>query len=168
LGTVATVSSATGLNVSRWQAVYESAYANTPVIVDNCFDDHQWWMLAWVSVYRATFNVTYLQRAVQVFDYIATNGWLDQPCGGGVEWCPTTGNQKPYKNSVTTELFMDAAMGLQPYTELLGKPDTYFSDWAATATSWMLSSGLINSAGLANDGLTDQCTNNGQTTWTYK
>lgn len=117
-------------------------------------------------MYRTTFNVTYLERAAQVFDYIVANGWSDV-CGGGVDWCPVSGSQKPYKNAVTSELFFDAAMGLYPYTELLGKPTTYYSDWAAQVSAWLLGSGIINSAGLVNDGLTDACVNNGQTTWTY-
>jgi predicted alpha-1,6-mannanase (GH76 family) len=170
--------------------VYESAYVNTPVIVgecdparvapllrsltpssspppsDNCYDDHQWWLLAWVSVYRATLNVTYLERAAAVFDFIVGNGW-SAICGGGVDWCPVSGSRRPYKNAVTSELFFDAAMGLYPYTELLGRPAAYYSGWAAQVSSWLLGSGIINSALLVNDGLTDACANNGQTTWTY-
>ena len=38
---------------------------------------------------------------------------------------------------------------------------------ATTGWNWFRSSGMINSAGLVNDGLTGSCTNNGQTVWTY-
>ena len=53
-----------------------------------CFDDHQWWLLGWVRAYEATGNVSYVQRAAVIFDYIVDKGWTTSPCGGGVMWCP--------------------------------------------------------------------------------
>src|SRR5258706_5823897 len=38
---------------------------------------------------------------------------------------------------------------------------------AQTGWAWFSSSGMINAAGLVNDGLTTTCGNNGQTVWTY-
>jgi len=40
-------------------------------------------------------------------------------------------------------------------------------DNAVNTWNWLSNSGMRNSAGLWNDGLTDSCTNNGQETWTY-
>lgn len=150
-------------NASRWVGVLASTFANTPVIVDNCFDDHQWWLLAWLRAYQVTSNVTYLQRAGQVFDYVADNGWTEW-CGGGVLWCPTG---SPYKNAITNELFLSAAMGLHPYVALLDKPASYYLDWAQREWRFFEGSGLINEHNLINDGLDGQCRNNNETTWTY-
>lgn len=52
---------------------------------DKCYDDHQWWLLGWVRAYEATGNVSYVQRAAEVFDYVAAHAWTPQ-CGGGVLW----------------------------------------------------------------------------------
>jgi hypothetical protein len=38
------------------------------------------------------------------------DAWSTTPCGGGVKWCPTSGNQTPYKNAITNQLFLSAAM----------------------------------------------------------
>ena len=108
-----------------------NTFDKTPVIVDNCFDDHQWWLLGWLrrsvsnmcyihcfvstlphqSHHRrcsfvATGDDRFLARAVAVFDFVVANGWTGL-CGGGVLWCPT-GN--PYKNAITVELFLASAM----------------------------------------------------------
>ena len=45
--------------------------------------------------------------------------------------------------------------------------DTQWGARATTAADWYLGSGLINSSGLVNDGLTSGCANNGQTVWSY-
>ena len=56
-----------------------------PCRADKCYDDHQWWLLGWVRAYEATGNVSYIQRAAEVFDYVAAHAWTPQ-CGGGVLW----------------------------------------------------------------------------------
>jgi predicted alpha-1,6-mannanase (GH76 family) len=45
--------------------------------------------------------------------------------------------------------------------------DTAWLAKANTAWSWFLSSGMIDSSGLVNDGLSSSCANNGQTVWSY-
>ena len=152
------------LNTTVWASVFSAAFAQTPVIVDNCFDDHQWWGLAWVAAYEAFRAPPYLQRAAAVFEDTASKAWRPTPCDGGVLWCPT-GN--PYFNAITVELFLSSAMALHPYAASLGKPASYYLDWANKTWAWLAGSGMINAQSLVNDGLTSQCTNNGQTTWTY-
>ena len=146
--------------------LFAQSFARTPVIVDNCFDDHQWWGLAWARAYTATLNTSYLQRSAAVFDFVAARGWNTTLCGGGVTWCPPpTG---PYKNAITAELFLSLAMALHPHATLAGKPAAFYSTWAATVWAWLRDSGMINAQGLLNDGLSAAtCTNNGQTTWSY-
>jgi hypothetical protein len=169
------------VNYTRWAAVLEDAYEKTKPIVDNCFDDHQWWLLAWVRAYELTNITKYVQRAANVFDFVVKNAWTAQ-CGGGVIWCPTSAQTTsrfralfpaadptngPYKNAITNELFLSSAMALHPYTKLVGKPAGFYLDWARREWSWFAASGMIGASGLINDGLTDQCASNNQTTWTY-
>ena len=47
-----------------------------------------------------------------------------------------------------------------------GGTGSYFY-WATNEWSWFKNSGMINAQNLINDGLTTNCLNNGQTTWTY-
>lgn len=154
--------------VAAWLGVLNNSFAKTPVIVDNCFDDHQWWLLAWARAYEVSGELAYLQRAAAVFDFIVANGLTPTFCGGGVTWCPVSGSNKPYKNAVTSELFFASAMALAPYEALAGKPAGFYISWAEQIWAWLEASGMQNAAGLFNDGLTqDACVNNGQTTWTY-
>ena len=151
---------------SALQAALAASFAKTPVIVDNCFDDHQWWGLGWARAFLSSSNASYLNRSAAVFDFIAQRGWEETRCGGGVTWCPPpTG---PYKNAITTELFISLALALHPYAALLGKPPSFYSAWGAKAWAWLDASGMQNAQGLLNDGLDGAtCANNGQTTWTY-
>jgi predicted alpha-1,6-mannanase (GH76 family) len=143
-----------------------AAYLRTAPVLDTCFDDHQWWLLAWVRAYQAVGDPLYLQRAGQIFDFVAAQGWTDAPCGGGVLWCPPP--TSAYKNAVTNELFITAAMELAPYEAALGKPSGFYVGWASKAWSWLESSGMIGADGLINDGLDGTtCANNNGTTWTY-
>ena len=147
--------------------IYNSYERNAPV-VDNCFDDHQWWLLGWIRAYQLTQNTLYIQRAAQIFDYVIQYGWDTTVCNGGVLWCPSP--TSPYKNAITNDLFLTSAMELHPYTSLVNKSTNYYLDWAKTSWSWLESSGIINNQYLLNDGLNSQqnsCLNNNGTTWTY-
>lgn len=160
----------TSARAVQWTQLLLNTYLRTPPVVDNCFDDHQWWLLADIAAYETTGDVAFVRRAAEVFDFVSTQGWdaFTSTCGGGVAWCPVTGNAAPYKNAVTVELFLTSAARLVPYTSLLGKPAGYYASWAQTAWAWFTGSGMLNPAtGLVNDGLNASCQNNGQTTWTY-
>jgi hypothetical protein len=154
--------------VAAWLALMNNSFARTPVIVDQCFDDHQWWLHAWVRASEVSGELAYAERAAAVFDFVVSNGWSPSFCGGGVDWCPVSGSDKPYKNAVTSELFFAAAMALAPHEASLGKPAGFYVAWAEQAWAWLDASGMQGADGLFNDGLTqDSCTNNQQTTWTY-
>jgi hypothetical protein len=150
----------------RWTSVLSTMYSKLPAVIDNCFDDHQWFLLGWARAYEATKNVSYLERATTIFDFVSTNGWETTVCRGGVTWCPPpTGI---YKNAITSELFFASAMALAPYESIIGKPNGYYTSWATKVWTWLEASGMLNSNGLFNDGLNSgTCLNNGQTTWTY-
>lgn len=121
-------------------------------------DDDEWWALAWIDAYDLTGNQTYLNEAITIADYVSTM-WSTGTCGGGVWW----NTQETYKNAITNTLYIRLTASL--HDRVPG--DTAWLAKANTAWNWFLSSGMINSAGLVNDGLSSSCTNNGQTVWSY-
>jgi hypothetical protein len=126
--------------------------------ISAAIDDSQWWALAWIDAYDLTGNSSYLNEAVTIANY-AGQYWDTSTCGGGVWW----NTAKTYKNSITNALYVRLTAAL--HNRLPG--DTAWLAKARTAWTWFTGSGLINSAGLVNDGLTTSCANNGQTVWTY-
>jgi hypothetical protein len=135
---------------------YSSGFVNTIH-----YDDEGWWALAWIDAYDWTQNPDYLNMASSIFEDM-TKGWDDSTCGGGVWWSKAG----TYKNAVTNELFLSVAAHL---ANRVSDPDLQASylEWANREWQWFLQSGMINSQNLINDGLTNSCQNNHQTTWTY-
>jgi predicted alpha-1,6-mannanase (GH76 family) len=122
------------------------------------FDDNGWWALAWIRAYDLTGEVRYLAAARRIFDRMIT-GWDDTRCGGGLWW----NEDRKYKNAITNELFLAIAVRLH----LRSPGDTTCRNWAMREWDWFAASGMIGPAGLVNDGLTPDCTNNGKPTYTY-
>ncbi|GAA2482709.1 glycoside hydrolase family 76 protein [Winogradskya humida] len=126
--------------------------------ISRAIDDAAWWGLAWVKAYDLTGNTKYRDEAVTIANYV--NGfWDTSTCGGGVWW----DRERTYKNAVTSGLYVRLAASL--HNRLPG--DTTWLNRAVTGWNWFAASGLINAAGLVNDGLTNACTNNGQTVYSY-
>ena len=152
---------------NSWDISLRNTFNKTDEVVDNCFDDNQWWLIGWISAYELTGRIEYLNRAANAFDYVAINAWTDQ-CGGGVMWCPQSNPMNEYKNAITNELFLTAAMRLHQFESILKKSSNYYLNWATREWDWFSKSGLINSDNLINDGLdSSTCQSNKQTTWTY-
>ncbi|WP_254063381.1 glycoside hydrolase family 76 protein [Rhodanobacter sp. L36] len=121
-------------------------------------DDTEWWGLTWVQAYDVTGNRKYLDMAVTIATYV-DGYWDTGTCSGGVWW----NAERTYKNAVTNGLWIRLTAEL--HNRLRG--DRVWLDRSRTAWAWFQGSGMINANGLVNDGLTDTCTNNGQTVWSY-
>lgn len=121
-------------------------------------DDTEWWGLTWVEAYDVTRNPKYLNMAVTIANYVY-GYWDTSTCGGGVWW----NAQRTYKNAVTNGLWIRLTAEL--HNRIPG--DQQWLARSRTAWAWFQGSGMINTNGLVNDGLTNACTNNGQTVWSY-
>jgi predicted alpha-1,6-mannanase (GH76 family) len=126
--------------------------------ISQATDDTEWWGLAWIDAYDLTGNPTYLNEAVTIANYVSTL-WDPGSCGGGV-W---SDQHRVYKNAISSALYVRLTASL--HNRIPG--DTTWLGRATTAWNWFRNSGMINSSGLVNDGLTSSCTNNGGTVWSY-
>ncbi|MFI6074283.1 glycoside hydrolase family 76 protein [Actinoplanes sp. NPDC051343] len=126
--------------------------------ISRAVDDAAWWGLAWVQAYDLTRDSRYLSEATVIANYVS-GFWDTSTCGGGVWW----DRERTYKNAVTIGLYVRLAAGL--HNRIAG--DTTWLNRATTGWNWFTGSGLINSSGLVNDGLTAGCANNGGTVYTY-
>nr|WP_167218928.1 glycoside hydrolase family 76 protein [Kribbella shirazensis] len=120
-------------------------------------DDSEWWGLTWIQAYDLTKNRKYLDMAVTIARFV--EDYWDDTCGGGVWW----NAERTYKNAVTNGLWIRLTAEL--HNRLPG--DTYWLGRAQQGWNWLNGSGMLNSAGLVNDGLNDNCESNGDTVWTY-
>ncbi|MER7838142.1 glycoside hydrolase family 76 protein [Streptomyces sp. NPDC096040] len=126
--------------------------------VSRAIDDAAWWAVTWLDAYDYTHDPRYLHEAVTITSYVHQY-WDTSTCGGGVWW----DRERTYKNAVTNGLYLWLTAAL--HERVSG--DTVWGQRATTAATWFRSSGLINSSGLVNDGLTSDCRNNGGTVWSY-
>jgi len=142
---------------TRAQRGFIKVQRRKPGFINDFFDDNLWWALAWVAADDLTGDERYRATAQAIFAHSLT-GW-DDTCGGGLWW----NEKRDYKNAITNELFLALAARLA--TRVPRQPE--YRDWALREWEWLHGSGMIGPSGLVNDGLTADCTNNGDTTWTY-
>ncbi len=126
--------------------------------VSRAIDDTAWWGLAWIAAYDHTGERRYLDMATTIAGYVHQY-WDTTTCGGGVWW----DRERTYKNAVTAGLYLRLVAALHRRTA----GDAVWLQRTRAAADWYLGSGLVNAAGLVNDGLTGDCRNNGQPVWTY-
>ena len=128
--------------------------------LDGFYDDDLWWALAWINAYDVTRNTQYLTLAEGIFNAV-TKAWPTRCFNGGIFWSW----EKEYMNAIANELFLSTAAHLANRVPA-AKKDVYV-DWAKRTLSWFLKTGMMNDRGTINDGLTEDCENNGQPTWSY-
>ncbi|MFF4895973.1 glycoside hydrolase family 76 protein [Streptomyces sp. NPDC001068] len=126
--------------------------------ISRSIDDSGWWAIAWIDAYDLTHDPRYLDEAVTIANYIQ-GFWDPGTCGGGVWW----DRERTYKNAVTNGQYLWLTTAL--HQRLPG--DTVWLQRATTSAAWYRASGMIDSSGLVNDGLTSACANNGSTVWSY-
>lgn len=139
------------------------ALENMPKVddwLDGFYDDDLWWALAWINAFDVTGNTAYLRLAEGIFKAV-TKVWPSKCGNGGIYWSW----EREYVNAIPNELFFSTAAYLSNRVSEAGK--AVYVDWAQKTLKWFLESGMMNEDGLINDGLTDDCKNNGRNTWSY-
>jgi predicted alpha-1,6-mannanase (GH76 family) len=121
-------------------------------------DDAGWWALNWVTAYDLTGDQKYLDMAGTIADFMH-GFWDPSTCGGGIWW----NEERTYKNAVTNGQWVRLTAEL--HNRIPG--DTAWLERSQEAWDWYVDSGMINSSGLVNDGLTDDCASNNDTVWSY-
>lgn len=143
------------------KGVFPPGYLSGDPLLGNftsrAIDDSEWWGLTWIQAYDLTGDQKYLDMAVTIAEFV--NDYWDDTCGGGVWW----NGERTYKNAVTNGLWIRLTAEL--HNRIDG--DTQWLKKSQAGWDWLTGSGLINSDGLVNDGLNDDCTNNGQTVYSY-
>jgi predicted alpha-1,6-mannanase (GH76 family) len=151
------------LNTTRFDSIFQNTFVaaqrKNPHFLNEFYDDEGWWALAWLDVHELKGDARYLEISASIFDDMS-HGWSDA-CGGGIWWK----KNEHYKNAIANELFLSTAVRLAAATS--GSARRLYLDWAEREERWFLTSGMINSVGLINDGLDASCQNNKGTTWTY-
>ncbi|WP_371651882.1 glycoside hydrolase family 76 protein [Streptomyces mirabilis] len=145
-------------NKGTFAAGVRSSDAIEGDFISRSIDDSGWWAIAWIDAYDYTGDARYLNEAVTIADYVQQY-WDPGTCGGGVWW----DRERTYKNAVTNGQYLWLTTAL--HQRIPG--DTVWLQRAKTSAAWYRSSGMIDSSGLVNDGLTSACANNGSTVWSY-
>ncbi len=144
------------------KGVFPAGYLSGDPLLGNftsrAIDDSEWWALTWIQAYDLTKQRKYLDMAVTIAEYV--EDYWDDTCGGGVWWDA----ERTYKNAVTNGLWIRLTAEL--HNRIPG--DRHWLGRAQQGWTWFTGSGMINSAGLVNDGLnTGTCQSNNDTVWTY-
>lgn len=110
----------------------------------------------------------FIKRAVQVLQLVQQTAY-SKVCHGGIIWDA----KKPYTNAITNSLYISALATVHHTIDELQMEDSFeiskeeMLKKMLEQLDWYKGSGMINDDMLINDGLDDDCKNNGQTEWTY-
>lgn len=129
-----------------------------PNFLNNFYDDEGWWALGLIHAYDYTGDGQYLDAAVRIFQDMQTG--TGGPCNGGIYWS----KDRTYVNAIANELYLSVAASL---ANRIPGDKNHYVQIAKDQWNWFSNSGMINGDHLINDGLNDQCRNNGGLTWSY-
>lgn len=154
-------------------------------IRNEAYDDMLWVVLGWLesikfnrdrnardATWHGTQFVPAFAHRARIFWEIASRGWDDELCGGGMTWNP---NLTPYKNAITNQLFISASIGMYLYfpgdnnsfpymstfrtsdsqndsSTLQGPFDLKYMKAAIQGYAWLKNSNMTNTQGLYVDG----------------
>ncbi|KAK4231240.1 family 76 putative glycoside hydrolase [Podospora fimiseda] len=154
-------------------------------IRNEAYDDMLWVVLGWLETIQYIDQqseesgsikewhgrrwVPAFAHRARVFWELASRGWDQKYCGGGMIWNPRL---LPYKNAITNELFIAASISMYHYFPGDDNPspwnqavefdrdnrgkwpprDPKFWNAAQTGYKWLQSSGMMNNEGLYTDG----------------
>lgn len=173
--------------INRYFSQITSFYfgENAFALRTQAYDDMLWVVLGWLEAikfiklhsalhytssynknatwYASQFIPQYAHRA-RIFYDLASRGWDETLCGGGMVWNPYLA---PYKNAITNELFIAASVSMylyfpgdsdpSPFVPRTGLPpaeghDVRYLDNAVEAYEWLKGSNMRNEDGLYVDG----------------
>jgi hypothetical protein len=144
------------------------AKCNGGNFINDYYDDQAWWAFTWINACDFLVNEQqYLNMAKKIFNNM-THAW-DGVCNGGIYWKKDHANpdgKKPYKNAIANELYLSIAVRLMQGSTSPAEQQNY-RQWAESAASWFAQSGMMNASNLINDGLTTNCQNDGNPTYSY-
>ncbi|RYP54877.1 hypothetical protein DL768_000441 [Monosporascus sp. mg162] len=128
--------------------------------LNDFYDDEGWWALALIRAHDLGVlglgDERYLPQAEEIFEDMKKG---NSTCGG-IYWS----KKVKYTNAIANELYLSTAASL---ANRVPEKKDYYLDIALAQWDWFKNSGMINKDNLINDGLTDDCENNGLQTWTY-
>ena len=113
-----------------------------------------------MKAYDLTQESSYLDTASGILANM-TGAGPTNCSNGGIYWC----SDSTYVNAIANELFLSVAAHLA--NRVSGTDQSQYIALAQKQWSWFQNSGLINSQGTINDGLSADCSNNGETVWSY-
>ena len=128
--------------VEEMSSIFENTYMKLKPFYFSyrrCHDDYLWWVLAWIRVYEVTGDSKYLEQSKIIFHRLVDTFNMWNSTCGGVTWSSAS----QYRNSITNELFLDAASRLSE-TSTNETEKLHYKSWAGKELNWFLSTKLIN------------------------
>ncbi|KAG4028216.1 hypothetical protein MFRU_023g00530 [Monilinia fructicola] len=151
-----------GLALAGNIPVQASTTVNPQGFLNDFYDDEGWWALGWIQAYDVTGNSDYLTMAEDIFADMKNA--TTTPCsngGSGIWW----DRSHTYVNAIANELYLSVSAHLA--NRATGSDKANYLTIAKNQWNWFKGTGMINSQGTINDGLTSSCQNNGGTVWSY-
>jgi hypothetical protein len=139
------------------QKVYDANRAGN-FLVDSFFSNALW-ASTWIRAYDLNSDRRYLETAKLIVDSMDETSWDISTCGGGI----ISSRSDKAKLAVNTLFYIKLNAELHNHID----GDTKYLERAGKGWLWLMGTGLINSLGLVNNGLTSLCKNDGLQTFTH-